>query len=629
MLLHMKRNTPNRSFGLKRLPTLAVGLCIAAVGVSAALAEDSTPPQLSAESPLGVQTESDYVTDPSRWGQLIYDPSETESQGGSEQDTQAVNALIERYYRAWLSRDSEAMTELLDPDASRFRQGQLRSGTGDVIQRITNESRGERPEGQAGSTQLTLRDVKISIDGDTATAFYRIDTHTGARWEYADLATVFQAFRKEDGRWRILHHVESTDLDDPEAPDLPQDVPNRRAPFSLDFVYPAKDLQRATAFYSRFLGDPEHADAQRTVFRLRDSRFHLEAKPFDERITIKEGAGNGYGIIHVADLEESRRALQRAGAPRIDPPRPCGPDICLIAEDPSGNILVWEQRRPSVSSTPVRPTVSLEENSQSEAAHEVKKIIDSWARADRSAVIGQLDENALWVDDSLAGNGMGVAAGVREIAPALDARWSMIDRGPDGLEADLEIQEVREVPFGDRSIVMFDLISRFRGPHISTERAFVTQIWSGQEGEKQLETSFIAVKRQDFDRPVNSMDYTAYPLNDLGRDGRFYKTVLGSEPYRDENWFGFWSTSSVFGMFEKDSETTPFRPYPHRNNGYADLSIRSAEETLRLLQETDAPLPHVPGINNQPGIDPNPGYTQILAIDPEGNLINFSEYLEY
>ena len=34
-------------------------------------------------------------------------------------------------------------------------------------------------------------------------------------------------------------------------------------------------------------------------------------------------------------------------------------------------------------------------------------------------------------------------------------------------------------------------------------------------------------------------------------------------------------------------------------------------------------------INGISGIDPQPGYRQILAIDSEGNLINFSEYLEY
>ena len=63
--------------------------------------------------------------------------------------------------------------------------------------------------------------------------------------------------------------------------------------------------------------------------------------------------------------------------------------------------------------------------------------------------------------------------------------------------------------------------------------------------------------------------------------------------------------------------------------GYANRNIRSAEEVPVILAEEGSPLPHVPGINNQAGVDPNPGYRQILAEDPEGNLINFSEYLEY
>ena len=53
------------------------------------------------------------------------------------------------------------------------------------------------------------------------------------------------------------------------------------------------------------------------------------------------------------------------------------------------------------------------------------------------------------------------------------------------------------------------------------------------------------------------------------------------------------------------------------------------DEVLRLLKESGAELPHVPGINDQAGIDPNPGYNQVLTIDTEGNLIKFNEYLEY
>nr|MBC8227879.1 hypothetical protein [Gammaproteobacteria bacterium] len=40
-------------------------------------------------------------------------------------------------------------------------------------------------------------------------------------------------------------------------------------------------------------------------------------------------------------------------------------------------------------------------------------------------------------------------------------------------------------------------------------------------------------------------------------------------------------------------------------------------------------FPVIEGINDTSGIDEQPGYNQILAIDSEGNLVNFSDYLEY
>ena len=578
-------------------------------------------------SGLTVQTESDYVTDPRRWGKLIFEPAAIRSQGGSPEDVQNLASLIGRYQRAWLARDSDGMQTLLDPGIVRFRQGTLRSGRDEVMKRIEDESRGERPEGEAGSTQLSIRDVDLRIVGDTAIAFYRVDTHTGARWEYADLLTVFQAFRKQEGQWRLLHHVETTNLDDPNAPDLPDEVPSRRAPFVLDFVYPVKNLDRAKAFYVRFLGEPEHSDAHRAIFRLRSSRFVLEAQPPDERIVVKKGAGNGYGIISVLDVESVREALVAAGALRVDEAKVCGPDLCVIAEDPSGNLVVFRERRAEVSPDPVRPGLSYEDADAVPAP--VRDLLSAWVSTQAQPILDHTDEEALWVDDFIVGIPLGVAAGRPQIAKALEDRWKKLDRGSDGVAADLEISEVQRLPFGEREIIYFNLTVRYRGAHPSTEKVFVTQVWKPVEGVSRLESSLFMERRQLTPEPVTSMDYTAYPLHDLGRDGLFYKKVLGSEPYRDANWFGFWSKTSVFGMFEKDSEETPFRPYPHRSNGYADLNIRSAEEVLGILAEEGSPLPHVPGINNQVGIDPNPGYRQILAEDPEGNLINFSEYLEY
>ena len=86
--------------------------------------------------------------------------------------------------------------------------------------------------------------------------------------------------------------------------------------------------------------------------------------------------------------------------------------------------------------------------------------------------------------------------------------------------------------------------------------------------------------------------------------------------------------TSVFGLvgpLSKDS----WQPVPHKGNGYADLSIRSADEVYEYLKSKGSVFPVVEGIGDTSGIDPQPGYNQILAVDSEGNLINFSQYLEY
>ncbi len=579
--------------------------------------------------PLRVQTKSAYVTDRSRWGRLVFDPERVHAKVGTSKDVLALARLIGDYHRSWLSRDSAKIEELLDPAIVRVRNGRVGIGLPEVGAWIASESRGERPEGFAGSTELTVRDVRIRIEGHTATAFYRVDIQSGARWEFADLATISQAFVKKGGRWTLLHHVESSMLEDENAPLLPSDVPNRRTPFALDFAYPVKDLKRAIDFYTPFLGEPEMVTVERASFRLLDSRFELEAKPFDERITIMDGAGNGYGIINVPDLGAMGTLLTAAGASRVDAPTPCGPDLCIVAEDPSANIVVWREYVASLATSRVHPTLSLKGSDNGASPPELREVFEAWMKTDSDGVIRHLADDAQWIDDSMGGHALGIAVGHRAIRDSLSARWTMLDRGPDGLEGDMQIREIQTRAFGRRRIVTFNADLRRRGAHPTLERAFVSQVWSDFEGENKIESSFITIRFDVSDQPVSSMDYTAYPLHDLGRAGRFYKTVLGSEPYRDANWFGFWSTTGVFGMFEVESETTPFRPYPHRNNGYADLTIRSAKEALHLLQLRGAELPHVPGINSRAGIDPNPGYDQILAIDPEGNLINFSQYLEY
>jgi hypothetical protein len=167
--------------------------------------------------PLPVQAESMYVTDRSRWGRLVFDRTDLEARSGSTEEVEQLAGLIESYHRHWLDRSEKELTQLLDQNVTRFRGGRAAYGIADVVAQMSQESRGERPEGHKSSMELVIRNVRIRVHGDSATALYRVDIHGGARWEYADLVTIFQVFRKSGHQWKLFGHTESLRLDDPEA----------------------------------------------------------------------------------------------------------------------------------------------------------------------------------------------------------------------------------------------------------------------------------------------------------------------------------------------------------------------------------------------------------------------------
>ncbi len=576
------------------------------------------------KNPLPVQAESMTVTDQSHWGQLIFDHDEIAASDGPGHEIEELAGIIESYHRHWLDRNDDELTQLLDDNVTRFRQGRAAYGIADVRAQISQESRGERPEGYQSSMQLVIRNVRIHVHGDFAAALYRVAIHGGARWEYADLATIHQVFRKAGNRWKLIGHTESLRLDDRDVPAVAENVPTRRAPFRFDFVYPVKDLQRAIDFYTPLLGAPAALTPTRASFRLWDSYFELETNSIDERMRIKDGYANGYGIVDVDSLAEIARRLSETGQSHVEL-RSCGKSECMVTEDPSGNVMVWRATQISESPEAVRPTVSFARGARPDSSIGPQLLLTmaTWMATDQERLTSRLTDDAVWIDDALS-----VASGTAQIAQALQSRWQMLDRGSDGVNGDLVLKNVKLQSVGDRYLVTFELSLDMRSNLKSGFLTFVTQVWVTIDDALKLELTFLARARETRDVPVNSMDYTAYPVTDLGVAGRFYKIVFDSEPYRDRNWFGFWSTASVFGLVGDIPGVRSYSPIPHASNGYADLSIRSAEEVYAYLQNRGATFPLVEGINGVPGIDSQPGYKQILAVDSEGNLINFSQYLE-
>ena len=382
--------------------------------------------------PLPIQMESKYVTDRSLWGRLIFDRNKVSGNHQKLDGKEQIMDLIEAYHRHWLDGRNEELSKILDEQIVRFRNENISYGFTNTFRRIRNESRGERPSGYASSMQLEIGDMHIHSEKNFSTALYSVGIRGGARWEYSDLATIFQVFQKIDDAWKIIGHIESFRLDNSKINKPPDSVPNRRTPFTFDFVYPVKDLQRAIEFYSPLLGPPEIVTTTSASFRVRDSYFELDSEPIDKRIKVINGRANGYGIINVNSLsliEDKISDLLDINAKT----KPCGNAACLIAEDSSGNIVVFREYKPTYSLQNNKPNIqSLNQFGHSPVFSKTIEAVNAWITNDYSSLIDMHANKAIWIDDAF-----GVAQGRKQIKQALKSRWESFDMGASGINADL------------------------------------------------------------------------------------------------------------------------------------------------------------------------------------------------
>ncbi|MEM8660285.1 MAG: hypothetical protein AAGF35_05320, partial [Pseudomonadota bacterium] len=461
----------------------------------------TTTPNVQRE-PLVEQHESAYVTDPSRWGQLVIDPDILARQSEQSPDHRAITDLIMQIHQHWLQREDEQIGPLLSEDSSRIMGDEFAFGREAVVAMIKGESRGERPEGYPSSLQLTLRDLELQLEGDMATAFYRMDIRGGARWEFADIATVLQVFRKHDEQWQLVAQVQSFALDDATAPPVPDNVPNRIAPIRFDFVYPAKDIDRAVDFYAPLLGPPVVHNKDRAAFRFADAFFVLSAAPIDKRIVIKPGMANGYALVDVESIDEFRKRLKAAGAMNIAEMQ-CDNASCLIAEDPSGNISVFrESATTSPRETGESPSaIALTLKDKSLAAYPgAIEVMQAWASGDAQALRRWLDESTLWVDTT------GVALGANAIAALLGQNRNQLDTAKDQTKQ-LSISDARLRTVGDGTLITFQASLEVPARPKLNSTLIVTQLWRDTSDHAMLENMFTVDIEPDRDVPVGSMDY--------------------------------------------------------------------------------------------------------------------------
>lgn len=177
------------------------------------------------------------------------------------------------------------------------------------------------------------------------------------------------------------------------------------------------------------------------------------------------------------------------------------------------------------------------------------------------------------------------------------------------------------MPFGSRRIACYRMTLTGTGAHPFRERSMVTQIFEGE----RVEQSFIVASPTTQAR-VLSLDYVATPVTNLKASAEFYTNVMRfGKPYRDEDWRGYWSSASVYGIYVTEPRRDGM-PRPGQTSGYASFWIKSAQDTYNYLRQAGASFPLIEAISNKAGIDPEPGYVQIYATDSEGNGVVFTEY---
>jgi hypothetical protein len=235
--------------------------------------------------------------------------------------------------------------------------------------------------------------------------------------------------------------------------------------------------------------------------------------------------------------------------------------------------------------------------------------------------------DAEWLD----GWGWARGVGSDEVREALAAM--AVDPGPNrvfdttdrGLALRLVVRDMNVREVGSYAVASFALRAEGLGVHAQRDDLWVTLAFVPTDAGWRLADGHIGIANGG-ERLVQSLDYCAYPEARLAQAEQLFTERLDfGTPYTDWGYFGWWSEDTVFGVYRVDPARDGM-PRPGKTSGYASLWVDSAAETHAALVEAGATFPRLPAINDVEGVDPQPGFTQIYAIDPEGNGILFTEY---
>jgi catechol 2,3-dioxygenase-like lactoylglutathione lyase family enzyme/ketosteroid isomerase-like protein len=550
---------------------------------------------------------------------------ELEDGDGPARDRRAIATVIEELWSAWVLRDREAYAARLAPDATRaIRQtGRIERGAAAIVAALPVEQLGFERDGDELGVSLHLRHVAIEVEGDDAVARYAVRVRGGDHWDFEDRLQVLQLLQRRQGRWLLLHQSEGSDPSTGEAPGSRREL--TVADIGFDYAYPVRDLDRAVRFYTELLGPPASVGPTRATFQLGGGRFHLDATELEGLAPVRDAYPNGYPIFETRDLEARVASLRAHGVEMASEVSARDPDRWVAALDEAGNVFVLEERNHAArAALPSRLTFGVTALPPA-CVGPARAYVERWLAGDVPGLAAAHTRGARYFDDTSRGS----AVPRREIEALLREQLSRRDRGHDGLAATFTVSEIDVRPIGRAALVTYTLDVTSTGPHPIRERLLVTQRWSSipadLSGVAPITDTFV-VRSEATPAMAQALDYTGAPAESLEDAEHLYRRVMHfGEPYRDEDYVGFWGLDTVFGVYEADRAIDGV-PVRGRANGYMSFWVRDIEEAHAFLVAHHARFPVVPAIVERAGIDTQPGYRQILATDSEGNLLLLTEY---
>jgi catechol 2,3-dioxygenase-like lactoylglutathione lyase family enzyme/ketosteroid isomerase-like protein len=528
---------------------------------------------------------------------------------GSTGDCEALAETIVAQHDAWIRQDLNACLSMSTPEVTRLSQqsGVLQCGRDEVKACMPDEWRAFERAATI-DMKMRIRNADLEVEGDTAT--YEVEVSGGKRWDFDDHALYFQAFVRSGGGWKLVYQTDSWNLDFDSGEEAAIDS------LEFDYVYPVGDLDRAVNFYRPILGEPEFRSHTRAAFNLGGARFFLDAGNLHGYAKIKRGLPSGYAEVRVKNLPERMARWKAQGVEFLTGAERQGADLHALVQDPHGNVFVLIEHTivTAGAEEPAAPAIGAVKDTPKEIVSAVEELMTAWLRMDGDRIAKLTGKDLQWFDDSRCKTRR-IGTGAKSI------RWDGYDRTSAGLKARMEIEGLRVMPFGRREIASYRMTLTGTGEHPFRERSMVTLIFEGGRV-----THCFIVASPTTQAHVLSLDYVASPVTNLKEAADFYTNVMRfGKPYRDEDWRGYWSSASVFGIYVADPRSDGL-PRAGWTNGYASFWIKSAQETYDYLKRAGATFPLIGAISNRAGIDREPGYIQIYATDSEGNGVVFTEY---